>query len=199
MTLLEKLRQDTRPLHEQTEELFYSGSLRNAALTEEEYLHLLRTHLGYHRALEAAIDQQPLFFADYGAGIRRKTPWLEADLAEQGITPAPSADLFADWQPLELLGAAYVSEGSMLGGKVVMHHLQKSVALQSILQNARFYRGYGAAALDNWKAFGQFLTTQAGEQHERVIEAASRAFQIYQALFRLYAPTNTLTSQSVSE
>ena len=190
MTLLEQLRQDTRPQHEQIEDLLYSHSLRNATLTEAEYLHLLRTHWAFHSSLETAIDQHPVFFADYNAEMRRKTPWLKADLARQGITPEPLPNAFSGWQRLELLGATYVGEGSMLGGKVVMHHLQKSPALHSVLEQARFYRGYGASALDNWKAFGQFLTAQAGENGETVIEAARRAFKLYATLFQHYAPAN---------
>ncbi|RYF49941.1 MAG: heme oxygenase, partial [Cytophagaceae bacterium] len=80
--LLERLRQETRPLHEQTEQLFYTEALRNGTLSASEYSHLLRTHLVFHQALERAIDRNDEFFREYEPAVRRKTPWLLADLTQ---------------------------------------------------------------------------------------------------------------------
>ena len=55
--LLARLRQETKALHTQTEQLFYAESLQAGTLLAEEYLHLLRTHLIFHQALETAIDR----------------------------------------------------------------------------------------------------------------------------------------------
>ena len=185
MTLAERLRNETRPLHEQTEELLYSEPLRAGTLTPEQYRHLLQVHAVFHHALEAAIDRNPVFFQEYNQTDRRKTLWLEADLAELNVPLSDKqSGVFANWSPVELLGAAYVGEGSMLGGKVVFHYLQKSPKLQPLLQNARFYRGYGAEALDKWKAFGAILAKQHASDHDRIVEAARRAFLAYHEIFR---------------
>ena len=92
------------------------------------------------------------------------------------------------WSPVDLLGAAYVGEGSMLGGKAVMHYLQKSPELQPLLANARFYRGYGAEALNKWNAFGTILSAQQEIDHDRIVEAAQRAFLAYHNIFRHTQP-----------
>ncbi|RIV18753.1 heme oxygenase [Fibrisoma montanum] len=187
-TLLERLRDETRPQHEQTEQLLYTDELRGGTLSAKQYVHLLLTHLAFHQALEDAISGQPDFFKAYAPEKRRKTPWLLADLTALGV-PVPAAALvFADWSPGELLGAAYVGEGSMLGGKTVWHYLQQSPALQPLLAEARFYRGYGADTGLNWRAFGQFAMQQGTGQEDRVVAAAGRAFTTYQHLFRQGQP-----------
>ncbi len=189
MTLAERLRHETRAFHEQTEALLYTEPLRTGALNPEQYRHLLRAHWTFHQALEAAIDQHAAFFQSYDQDDRRKTPWLEADLAELNVSlPDTRTDLFRHWSPVDLLGAAYVGEGSMLGGKAVMHYLQKSPELQPLLTNARFYRGYGVAALNKWKAFGEILAAQKEEDYDRIIEAAQRAFLAYHDIFRHTQP-----------
>ncbi|MFC5410119.1 biliverdin-producing heme oxygenase [Larkinella bovis] len=186
MSLAERLRHETRALHEETEQLLYTEPLRSGTLAPEQYTHLMQIHGLFHHALETAIDRHPVFFEGYQPDERRKSAWLATDLAALDASlPDLRPDLFADWSPVELLGAAYVGEGSMLGGKVVFHHLQKSPALQPLLQNARFYRGYGPGMMDKWKAFGVLLAARPEAEHDTVVEAAKWTFRTYQKLFRL--------------
>ncbi|RYF56463.1 MAG: heme oxygenase, partial [Cytophagaceae bacterium] len=173
--LLERLREETRPLHEQTEQLLYTESLRTGTLSVDEYAHLLLIHGAFHQALEREIDSQAIFFKSYTPDTRRKTPWLQADLAHLGQTIPSLPNLFAHWSPAELLGAAYVGEGSMLGGKTVWHYLQQSPALQPLLAQARFYRGYGADTGPNWRAFGAFVADQPTSHAAAIIDGANRA------------------------
>ncbi len=182
--LLSRLRQETRPLHEETERLFYTEALHNGTLSPVEYSHLLRTHLVFHQALETAIDHQVDFFRDYEPETRRKTPWLVADLNYlQETLPTFGTDLFADWSPVDLLGAAYVGEGSMLGGTVIGRLLQQNEAIKPLLSHARFYRGYGSATGSNWKQFGTFLTGKGAPHADEVVASAGRAFTLYQTVF----------------
>ncbi len=181
-TLLARLRDETRPDHEHTEQLLYADALRAGTLSVNQYRHLLLMHGAYHHALEQAIDAHPAFFRGYEPDMRRKTPWLLTDLAQVQLTLPTLPNLFADWTAAELLGAAYVGEGSMLGGKTVWHYLQQSPALHPLLQQARFYRGYGPETGGYWRAFGLFVTQQTVAPEE-VILAARRAFRVYQDLF----------------
>lgn len=107
-TLPERLKEQTRPLHEATEQLLYINELRNGTLSAAAYVHLLNTHLTYHQALEEAIARFPDFFADYELDARRKSGWLVADLTQlEQPLPTLMPELFADWSPVDLLGAAY--------------------------------------------------------------------------------------------
>ncbi|GAB4032168.1 biliverdin-producing heme oxygenase [Spirosoma jeollabukense] len=185
MSLLERLRAETRPQHERTEQLFYTEALQNGTLSVDEYIHLLRTHLTYHQALEEAIGHYPDFFRDYALETRRKTPWLLADLANLNVVPPPlMPELFAGWLPVELLGAAYVGEGSMLGGTVIWKLLQKNEALRPLLAHAQFYQGYGPSTGSYWRDFGAFLTQQGAQQPDDVVDAAKQAFVAYQTAFQ---------------
>lgn len=187
--LLERLKEKTRSLHEQTEQLFYSEALRLGSLSVDQYHHLLLTHWAYHSALERAIDQHGAFFQAYEPDSRRKTDGLLTDLTRLApVSSLSPPDAFANWSPLALLGAAYVGEGSMLGGKTVWHYLQQSPALLPYLENARFYRGYGAETGLKWRAFGLFITQQGAGHPDDVVEAAGRAFLVYQTLFQQTHP-----------
>lgn len=185
--LLEQLRQETRPLHEQTEQLFYTETLRNGTLSAMEYSHLLRTHLVFHQALESAIDRNDEFFREYEPEVRRKTPWLLTDLAHvDEALPVPMPELFANWSPVSLLGAAYVGEGSMLGGTVIGRMLQQNEAVKPLLaEQGRFYQGYGSDLGSNWKMFGAFLTQRGTPHADEVVAAADETFRAYQSIFLL--------------
>ncbi|MBD2757659.1 biliverdin-producing heme oxygenase [Spirosoma validum] len=192
MTVLERLRSETRLLHEQTEQLFYTEALQNGTLTVDEYKRLLRTHVTFHRALESAIDRYLDFFRAYDPDMRRKTTWLQQDLVSLNESlPQSQPNLFADWSPVRLLGAAYVAEGSMLGGTVIWRMLQKNSAIQPLLNNARFYQGYGAETGSNWKRFGVFALQQGEPQADDVVAGAKQAFEEYMAVFlSLQAPVS---------
>ncbi|GAB3764856.1 biliverdin-producing heme oxygenase [Spirosoma pomorum] len=191
-TLPERLREQTRPLHEATEQLLYLNELRNGTLLPDAYTHLLRTHLTYHQALEEAIAKFPDFFADYNLDARRKTPWLVADLTQlEQPLPTLMPELFADWSPVELLGAAYVSEGSMLGGKSVWQMLQQNLAILPLLTDAHFYQGYGKNTGQQWKEFLGFLQARGEAQADLVVGAAERAFRVYQTCFQRTVPVYT--------
>ena len=183
MSLLERLRTETRPQHEQTEALFYAQSLQAGTLTIHEYSHLLRTHWQYHQALELAIDHFPDFFRDYAPETRRKTAWLQHDLALLNEPLPHPVEPFADWTPVALLGAAYVGEGSMLGGTVIGRLLQKNPLIQPVAAQARFYGGYGTEIGSQWKRFCTFAMQQGADQPDDVVAAAKQAFSIYQTIF----------------
>lgn len=182
--LLARLRQETKALHTQTEQLFYAESLQAGTLLAEEYLHLLRTHLIFHQALETAIDAHPDFFRDYAPQTRLKTPWLREDLSNLN-RPLPDSkpELFSDWSPIALLGALYVSEGSMLGGTVISRLLQKNEAIGPMLDHTRFYAGYGAETGSNWRTCGAFITRLGTPHADAVVAAAKQAFLAYQTAF----------------
>ncbi|QKZ14008.1 biliverdin-producing heme oxygenase [Spirosoma sp. KUDC1026] len=191
-TLPERLKEQTRPLHEATEQLLYINELRNGTLSPDAYVHLLRTHLAFHQALEDAMARFPDFGTEYNLEARRKADWLVADLTRlEQTVPTPMPELFANWSPVELLGAAYVSEGSMLGGKFVWQMLQQNPAILSLLTDARFYQGYGKDTGRLWKEFLVFLQMRGENQADTVVEAAERAFRAYQTCFQRTMPVYT--------
>lgn len=192
MDLLTRLKTDTRPRHQQTETLLYADKLLAGTLARSDYAQLLTIHYRFHQALETAIAGQARFFTDYAADARRKTPWLVTDLDQAGVDlPAPEPGLFTDWTTYQLLGAMYVAEGSMLGGRVIAGALRRTPGLSGL--TSRFFGGYGEQTGPLWKHFGAWLTRRANSHDEQIVEAANRAFGHFQ---QLAGQTGTVTPAS---
>lgn len=188
-----RLRSQTKALHDAVEQRLYTSSILIGQLTAEQYRHLLRIHYLFHHDLEAAIDRHPDFFNAYQPDSRRKTPALLADLAAmQETLPEAKSTGMRDWSVDALLGAAYVSEGSMLGVTQVGPMLKKNPAVTSLGDAMHFYAGYGADTGHKWKAFGQLLSNVPAERYDAVVAGAKAAFQRYQQLFTETQPTTGL-------
>ncbi|PRY31755.1 heme oxygenase [Spirosoma oryzae] len=182
--LASRLRSQTKALHDAVEQRLYTKTMLAGQLTAEQYRHLLRIHYLFHHDLEAAIDRHPDFFAAYQPDSRRKTPALLADLVvTQEALPEAKSTGMRDWSVDALLGAAYVSEGSMLGVTQVGPLLKTNPAVTSLGGTMHFYAGYGADTGRQWKAFSQLLSDVPAERHDAVVAGAEAAFQRYQQLF----------------
>jgi heme oxygenase len=100
------------------------------------------------------------------SAARFKAAWLREDLAALGLAhgqvPA-RVPAFAD--RFEALGAAYVIEGSTLGGPVLLARLRAAgLSLSRERGGARFLSGYGPQSAAMWRAFRSALHDAAGGQ-----------------------------------
>lgn len=110
---------------------------------------------------------------------RRKADWLAADIAVAradgvlGSDPALGAACVAS-SPAARFGLAYVIEGSMLGGSVLLRRLEQRLAPWP----ARYLRGYGSAGGEYWRQFVSALAEQVvgAEEIAQAADAAERAF-----------------------
>lgn len=188
MSILQRLKTETTPFHQQTETRLYADAIRAGTLTTAQYTHLLQIHYAFHQPLELAIAQHPSFFEEYDGPKRRKVPSLLTDAQAIGLTLQAADDaLFSDWDRAGLLGAAYVAEGSTLGGKLIGHYLAQSPQLTLLIGHSQFYAGYGEQTGAQWRSFGKFLTEKPADYHEAVIDGAKRAFRLYDTLFDRYS------------
>jgi heme oxygenase len=118
-------------------------------------------------ALYEAVE--PLLWSACGALVpdsasRLKLAWLREDLAALGLAHDPSAraPVPAITDPFEALGAAYVIEGSTLGGPVLLERLRASgLLLGRDAGGGRFLSGYGAENAAMWRAFRSALQNAA--------------------------------------
>lgn len=119
MTAHAALRAATRAAHDQVDAAYAQWDLKD----RDDYAAFLRAHATAFVPVEAALGAAGIdaHVADWRE--RQRTSLLLADLADLGIAlPAPDPFDFAN--PAEMLGGAYVLEGSRLGGAM----LRKSVA-----------------------------------------------------------------------
>lgn len=174
MSLLAELRRRTRDAHDRLEERL---DVPARCRTEGAYAALLLALRTVHAPLEAAIAASP---AADGAlpdwRSRRKTGWLDEDLAALGVDPSMEA---ADVAPLggdaEVLGTAYVLEGATLGGALIVRQLRASFADPP---PHRFFTSYSARRGAQWRAFRAHAEAAHadGVDTQRVVDAARATF-----------------------
>lgn len=181
--LLARLRDDTRAHHERLEALV---PVLDPSLTQAGYAAVLAAMRDVYAPLEAAIAG----LADAAAlgldlAARRKTPWLDADLAalaRRGVRPPASGWIVAaDALPATdaaALGALYVVEGATLGGALVVRRTAPMLGLAPD-DGCRFFDSYGEARGTRWREFREAVERfelAAPEAADAVVAAALATF-----------------------
>lgn len=185
MSIMARLRQETQLCHEQVEKLLYAGQIQNGTLTTEQYIQLLSVNYVFHQSLEAAIKAVDNdYFAGYKPEQRIKTNQLLRDLQTLQLPiPTEQRMYFQNWTNAQLLGAAYVAEGSTLGGRVINKYLQKNRVINPVASQSSFYTGYGEQTGSMWQEFCAYLTQQHGSHEDLIIKGALDAFALYEEIF----------------
>lgn len=180
------LRRATDAIHTRLHGLPALQALAEGRITREGYVALLRRMLGFHAAVEAALDRAPSL-APWGIAVaERRRAWLiEADLAALGATAGGVA--LAPLPPLNTapraLGCLYVTEGSTLGGR------QLARALDGLLPpgeaGRRFLLGHGARHGALWRDCCAALERCGAEPDRRaaMLDAAAETFEAFEAWF----------------
>jgi heme oxygenase len=180
--ILARLKEETRPYHNQLEGDPLSRGILDAELRPAYYLQVLSAYYGLYAPLEARL----LSAADWPAmgfdlGRRLKTPLIERDLAAFGLegellrTLPMCADLPALTSTPAALGCAYVLEGSTLGGQMIARHVETALGL-SASAGVAFFRSYGENLGPMWKEFRSFLEAHAAGHEDAVVAGAGATF-----------------------
>jgi len=161
-----RLRSATAPLHERVDQAFSAFALERT----EGYRRFLTAHAEVTVPLEQALEASGIetLLPDWRQRSRRQA--LLADLQDLGVrmTPLPSADIFT---PGWCWGAAYVMEGSRLGGRV----LAKRVAQAHPNAPLRYL---GQTTPPSWTGFLQQLERNAsGRPWSEVLAGAQSVFE----------------------
>lgn len=154
-TALRRLKVATDDLHREAER---HVRILDANATVATYVRYLSRMLGFHAPLErgfaAALDPH-----GFASESRSKRQWLAEDLRALGRDPA-TVDECATVPDLHhtayALGAAYVIEGSTLGGRFILSKLGGQ--LSSVIGIAtRFLEGYQRETGTMWRQFGEVV------------------------------------------
>lgn len=182
--LLDSLRLETRAYHDQLEQL------NELPETRQDYIFQLATFFGFIAPWEAALAAALPESDPIRAG-RAKTPWLEADLAFFGFDAAQIAalprvaTLPSTASRAEILGTAYVLEGSTLGGQVIADHLERTLGLRDG-EGYRFFRSYGPQVGAQWQAFrAELARASSPETDGAILHAARDTFARLHAWFSM--------------
>jgi heme oxygenase len=180
MTLLERLRVETRPAHDQIERAVdLDGSTDSIA----RYRSLLERFYGFYAAWEPAAE--PVIDDDAFFQPRRKLGLLEHDLRALGLGTADIAKLprctalVPMASPAAAFGAMYVTEGSTLGGTVIARRIRDALGLNETTGCA-FFRSYGRATGAMWTAFRRKLQSLSSPSFDDA--AVASAHQTFAAM-----------------
>jgi heme oxygenase len=179
MTLLERLKIETREAHDRIENAI---DLDRRIASRDAYRDLLSRFYGFHRAWEEeAADKAPdrAFFQS-----RCKTRLLARDLEALGLK---SDDIIRLPQcrplmplpaPEAVLGSMYVVEGSTLGGAIIARQVEKRLGFTAETGCA-YFRSYGRDVAAMWKSLGaMLLEASSPEADEMIVESARKTFTV---------------------
>jgi len=180
MGILERLRDETRHLHQALEN---DLPVMRPNLQWPDYRRLLARFYGFYAPVEQALARVP----DLESTLpdwpqRRKLDSLAKDLGVLGLSPHEISGLSvcvhfpATPGVEEALGCLYVLEGSTLGGQIIGRHLENTLRV-GIDNGASFFRSYGDRVGPMWKIFQEVLRSRDAANHVRMINAASQTFE----------------------
>lgn len=167
--ILEQLRQQTRDCHDRLEAQL---DLLDVTLGKARYTALL---VRFHALWQGLEPQLASLLNEAFWAPRRRLPWLDADLAALGLAPPAAVRAPALGDEASALGALYVVEGSTLGGRVILRHLDRLG-----LQPARYFSGYGEATGAMWKGFVTRLEAAPAAAAPAIVAGASLTFDHFQ-------------------
>lgn len=179
LDMIQKLREGTRELHEQVEAQNLAKQILDHSIDLETYKLLLLQNFMAYQATETAIKQ---FLPGYSG---KKHEQLRQDLEQLGVSAEIDSkyDSFQCCSKAEALGAAYVVEGSALGGLLLAKNLEKCKGLDSVGQH-HFFNG-NKDSLKDWNSFKALL-----EEHEfskaeenEALEKAKETFRFFRTIF----------------
>ena len=179
--MIEKLRSETRELHQEIEKDNLAGLILTHQIIVEDYkLLLLQNYIAY-KVTETQIKKfLPNFKTD-------KSEQLNADLDDLEVNTTiveEYMNLFNCNSKAEAIGAAYVVEGSALGGLMISKELKHCEKLSAV-ENFHFFNGE-RDGLKSWRAFCKDLKSYnfTPEQEEEVIKKAKETFLFFGHIFK---------------
>lgn len=178
MTILERLKSETRELHEQLERRV---DIPRRLQNRDAYRELLSAFYGFYAPLERELEKFDWAALGLDWRQRQKTGLLETDLHALGVKPATlpicnSLPLLHD--PAEALGCLYVMEGATLGGQIIQKELATRLQIEAATGGA-FFRSYGDRVGAMWAEFRQAVvrSAESTQTQDAVVAAAGDTFQ----------------------
>ena len=179
MSIMSALKQGTANHHDKTEKLLLSGQIMDGSLTYDGYRYMVLCNYLFNASLEKALLQRENELQGYNLQARLKTEWLVKDLQLNNIPVEEVPEYFSDWSTPELLGAAYVAEGSTLGGKYIERGLQANPNITGKVTEFNYFHCYGTETGSMWKSFGEYVTARAEGNEEAIVNGAVKAFDVF--------------------
>lgn len=179
------LKSQTANHHQETEALFFPDGTNLNAFTIPHYHNFMISNYIFNFLLEEALanglpdDVKHTLEFDQ----RKKSHFALYDLKELGYSEDEIVGLKANFKLSfsglsSLLGAAYVAEGSTLGGNVIKRTLSKNPLYKTY--TFQYLGCYGEALRERWIAFGEVCKSLVKDENEiqNAVKAAQQSFAL---------------------
>lgn len=183
--MMNNLREATASLHEQIEKENLARHVMDHSISLEDYrLLLLQNYIAY-AVTENAIGRH---LEEY---VGAKHLQLEKDLQALQVEIPPFLNTFREGfsinNEIEALGAAYVVEGSAMGGMLIARELKHCDKLASVEQH-HFFNG-DRNNIRGWKTFMKQVnaTNFSAAEEAEAAEKAKETFRFFGEVFRIKA------------
>jgi heme oxygenase len=179
--LSENIREATKPAHLNLEKIVVQ-QLKQIKTTED-YSAFLTKFYNYFSQVEEAIkpyitDQ---LLPDHAE--RRNSSYIKRDIEALGasVGEVPVAEVPAISNAVSALGALYVMEGSIMGGRIIIQMLEKL----GVTEGISFFSGYGQETGQKWGIFTKVINEAAATEleEEQAIDTANKTFQLFEKVF----------------
>lgn len=179
--MLTKLKNATEGLHREIEKNNLAGLIISNEISMEDYkLLLLQNYMAYsvtEPAIAKHLDHYEI----------EKTPRLLKDLDQLGVICPPNTrarEMFRIINRAEAFGAAYVVEGSALGGMMISKQIINCPGLKGI-EIHHFFNG-DRSNVKSWNAFSKFIKKQEFTALEEIqaIDKAKETFMFFGEIFK---------------
>ncbi|RZK76910.1 MAG: heme oxygenase [Pedobacter sp.] len=154
-----------------------------AIRSDADYAAFLKKFYTYFSQVEQVISPYitEQLLPDYAD--RRNSSYLKNDIEALGgtVNDIPKVAVPDVENTLQALGALYVMEGSIMGGRIIVQMLEKG----GITKGVSFFSGYGAATGERWSLFTDVMNAQAKNDFDEklAIDAANQTFSDFGKVF----------------
>jgi len=196
-SIMLRLRSETSELHTHAESRTVQREIAKGIVDRSTFIAYLCQLHAVHDALETALrevqDRHPAI-AVLATPDRMRVPDLERDLEfygcdRDGLSVGDAAGRFVslvtrtrDSEPVALLGALYVLEGSTNGGRFLAHVLRRSWNLDG--DGLAYFDPYGDLQPPKWAAFKREMDEAAfdADHRDAIVEMAKKTFEAIAAV-----------------
>jgi len=190
--MISKLREETQQLHKEIEKDNLAGLIMDHSIGLEDYKTLLLQNYVSYKVVEKIV--QPYltnFKTTKSEQLYKDLKTLEVDtsivnLFENAIT--------CD-NKYEALGAAYVVEGSVLGGMMIAKELKNCKELSGI-ETHHFFNG-DRNNISGWKNFLKQINAEEFTEEEK-LQASNKAKETFKFFGKVFSEIKTTRIQSVN-
>lgn len=184
MSATDRLRDDTRALHEQVEA---ATDLERRCTSLDSYRDLLARTAAYLRAIEPVLAGFAWDEVGLDLSPRLRLRLVERDLAALGGAPVvATATAYAPRSLAEAIGALYVLEGSTLGGRFIERTLARTLGIDPS-SGAAYFHGHGETTGAMWKEFKARADAWCGDDESRYAAALHGATKTFEDFGRALA------------